>query len=103
MPKPDVAVVQGTREDFRTRNPVTAELVVEVAITSLATDREKALLQAEADVGEYWIVLGEEEKVEVYRQPENGVYQEKRTYGRGEVIEGVRITDAVMPVETLFA
>ena len=103
MPEPDVAVVRETREDFRTRKPITAELVVEVAITSLALDREKALLYAEADVAEYWIVLGETEQVEVYRRPENGVYKEKRTFARGEVIEGVSVTDAAVPVETLFA
>ena len=104
VPEPDVAVVAGSREDYRDRKPTTAELVVEVAVTSLALDREKALLYAEAGVGEYWIVLAEGEQVEVYRQPEGGVYQTKRVYGRGERIgEAGVATAGTVPVDTLFA
>ena len=103
VPEPDVAVVRGAREDFRFVHPTTAELVVEVAVTSLVSDREKAALYAEAVVAEYWIVLGETEQVEVYRRPVGGVYQERRTYARGEVIEGVEVIGGALAVETLFA
>ena len=103
VPEPDVAVVIGSREDYRVCKPTTAELVVEVAITSLALDREKALLYAEAGVVEYWIVLGEEKRVEVYRQPAQGNYQQTRSYARGEVIEGVSVTAEAVPVDALFA
>ena len=103
VPEPDVAVVRGAREDFRARHPTTAELVVEVAVTSLASDREKAALYAEAGVAEYWIVLAEAGKVEVYRWPENGVYRTRRLYGRGETIEDVSVTDGPVAVDALFA
>ena len=103
VPEPDVAVVRGEEEDFRLVHPTTAELVVEIAVTSLVSDREKAALYAEAGVTEYWIVLGETEQVEVYRRPVGGVYQERRTYARGEVIEGVGVIDGAFAVETLFA
>ena len=103
MPEPDISVVRGTLADFETRHPATAEWVVEIAVSSVTLDRESASLYAEAGVGEYWIVLGETEQVEVYRLPVDGVYQSKRVYGRGEVIEGVSVTDAAVPVETLFA
>ena len=103
MPEPDVSVMRGTLGDFGTRHPTTAELVVEVAASSVAPDRENASLYAEAGVAEYWIILGEREQVEVYRRPVEGVYREQRTYGRGEVIEGVGVTVQAVPVETLFA
>ena len=102
MPEPDVSVMRGTLADFETRHPATAELVVEVAISSVAPDRQNASLYAEAGVTEYWIVLGAEEQVEVYRQPENGVYQTKRLYGRAEVIEGISVMEEAVPVEMLF-
>jgi Uma2 family endonuclease len=102
VPEPDIAVVRGVAADFRARHPTTAELVVEVAVTSLALDREKALLYAEADVGEYWIVLADTEQVEVYRQPVGGAYRETRVYVRGESIEGVRVTTHPVPVDALF-
>ena len=66
--------------------PPPAELIVEVAVSSVALDRENASLYAEAGVQEYWIVLGEEQQIEVYRQPENGTYQQKRLYSVGETL-----------------
>ena len=102
MPEPDVSVVAGTYKDYDDK-PTTAALIVEVAVTSLAADREKAVLYAEAGVDEYWIVLAEAERVEVYRRPEGGTYLEKRTYRRGETIEAVGVTGGPVAVEALFA
>ena len=102
MPEPDVAVLRGARQDFRTRHPTTAELIVEIAVTSIALDREKALLYAKAGVAEYWIVLAEAEEIETYRRPENGVYQETRTYRRGETIPCACVEGGAVPVATWF-
>lgn len=102
MPEPDVSVVAGTRNDYNDK-PTTAALIVEVAVTSLVTDREKAALYAEAGVDEYWIVLAEAEQVEVYRQPEGGVYRARQLFGRGEVIERVSVTGGDVAVDSLFA
>ena len=102
MPEPDVSVVAGTRNDYDDK-PTTAALIVEVAVTSLAADREKAALYAEAGVGEYWIVLAEAGQVEVYRRPEASAYLERRTYRRGETIETASVTGGPVAVEALFA
>ena len=102
MPEPDVAVVRGEEKDFRSHHPTTAELVVEITVSSAALDRENASLYAEANVTEYWIVLGTEEKVEVYREPVNGVYQSRRVYGRGEIIDGVSAVEGAVAVDELF-
>ena len=102
MPEPDISVMRGTLAEFATRHPATADLVVEVAVSSVAPDRENASLYAEAEVREYWIVLGEAEQVEVYRQPVEGIYQERRTYARNEVIEGTEVIGGTFVVETLF-
>ena len=103
VPEPDVSVVHGREEDFRTRHPTTAELVMEVTISSVALDRENASLYAEAGVTEYWIVLGETEQVETYRRPEIGVYQEQRTYSREEAISCPALADEPVPVAAWFA
>ena len=86
VPEPDAMIVRGEEADFDNRHPTTAELVVEVAVSSAALDRENASLYAEAGVAEYWIVLGAERQVEVYRQPENGVYRQQRLYAAGETL-----------------
>lgn len=102
MPEPDVSVMRGTRSDFRTQHPATASLVVEVAVSSVAPDRENAFMYAEAGVAEYWIVLGESKAVEVYRHPENGVYLEVRTYALGETIPDVQVIGGTVAVSTLL-
>ena len=55
-PEPNLAVVGGREIDYEYVRLTTALLVIEVAVTSLALDREKAALYAEAGIPEYWIV-----------------------------------------------
>jgi len=69
-PEPDVAVVPGTAREYWDAHPSRPVLVVEVADTSAALDREhKAGLYARAAVPEYWIVDLADEALEVYRHP----------------------------------
>ncbi len=69
-PEPDIAVVVGSPRDYRDTHPTTAELVVEVADTTLAYDRErKAALYARAGIQEYWILNVIDRQLEIYRQP----------------------------------
>ncbi len=85
-PEPGVMVVRGEESDFDSAHPKSAELVIEVTVGSAALDRENASLYAENCVTEYWIVLGEEQRIKVYHQPESGVYQQKRLYSLGETV-----------------
>lgn len=101
-PEPDVSIVKGASEDFLKAHPKTAELVVEIAISSPILDRENASLYAEAGVKEYWIVLGRERKVEVYRRPENGCYQETRIFEANETIECSSVPAVRICVGDLF-
>ncbi|MBI2197888.1 MAG: Uma2 family endonuclease [Candidatus Rokubacteria bacterium] len=69
-PEPDVAVVPGKRADYRADHPARPALVVEVAESSLAFDREdKSSLYARGGVHDYWIVNLVERVLEVYRDP----------------------------------
>ncbi len=45
-PEPDIALVVGQRDDYRHAHPTTAMLVIEVAVSSAAIDREKPTLLA---------------------------------------------------------
>src|SRR5207249_10457656 len=51
-PEPDIAVVRGAEKDFFKVHPHTAELVIEVAVSSVALDRANAALYAEARIKE---------------------------------------------------
>ncbi|HVM49581.1 MAG TPA: Uma2 family endonuclease [Candidatus Acidoferrum sp.] len=95
-PEPDISITRGEEGDYKTKHPASALLVVEVAVTSPALDRANASLYAEAGVAEYWIVLAAERRVEVYRRPEGGHYQEMQVRGTDEPLEcaslpGVRV------------
>jgi Uma2 family endonuclease len=69
-PEPDVAVVPGTVEDYGRAHPSRAALIVEVAETSLAVDRQyKGSLYARAGVPDYWILNLVDRVLEVYREP----------------------------------
>jgi Uma2 family endonuclease len=102
-PEPDVAVVRGTETEFFQAHPTTAELVIEVAVSSPALDREYASLYAEAGVKEYWIVLATEKRVELYRRPENGRYQETQVFGAGETVECGSVPEVRIALSGLFS
>ncbi len=69
-PEPDFALVRLELRGSFPRHPNTADLVIEVAHSSLSFDRgEKASLYAKAGILDYWIVNLEKARLEVRRQP----------------------------------
>ncbi len=103
VPEPDVLVLKGEWESFKGRNPRPEEvaLVVEVADTSLAYDREeKSRIYAHAAFGEYWIVNLHDRLLEVRRRPlASGVYAETKVYGTEASIE---VGATTLQVASLF-
>jgi len=85
-PEPDIAVIEGQEDDFFDHHPTTAQLVIEVAVTTLEIDRRKAAIYSRAGVGEYWIVDAENRTVELFRNPvvETGEYEQKSIFRDGE-------------------
>lgn len=84
-PEPDLSVVAGSRDDYQA-HPKTAALVVEIAVSSVAEDREMASLYAAAGVQEFWIVNAAACTVEVYRQPAGDKYGQTAGVGAGETV-----------------
>jgi Uma2 family endonuclease len=69
-PEPDVALTPGARRDYRDEHPSRPALVIEVAESSLALDREyKGSLYARAGIADYWILNLVDRVLEVYREP----------------------------------
>jgi len=69
-PEPDVSVAPGSFRDYRHEHPARVALIVEIAESSLESDREeKASLYARAGVADYWIVNLVDSVVEVRREP----------------------------------
>ena len=91
-PEPDLAVVRGHVADFREEHPHTAELVIEVCVTSGEYDRSKLRAYATAGVKECWLVLGREKQVEVHRAPATGQFVERTVHSPGS-----RLTSTAVP------
>jgi len=79
---PDVMLVERRRGEV----PATAHLVVEVADTSQARDREKARDYAAIDVPDYWIVDVPARTVTVHRSPLAGSYRSIEPYRDGQTV-----------------
>lgn len=87
VPEPDVAILSGTPDDLLEGEPEEIPLVVEVADTSLETDRTtKLACYAENEIPEYWIVNLQARTLEVYRDPAHGEYRERRTFTPGDTV-----------------
>ena len=102
-PEPDVAVVVGSRRDFRHAHPRQALLVMEVAVSTVEIDREKASIYAEAGVGEYWLVLPESASIEVHTAPRDGLYTERKIFTRGETLVSQALPALHVSTADLFA
>lgn len=79
-PEPDLSVVEGLPRDFIDAHPHHAELVVEVAVSSLAIDREKAGMYAATEIPVYWLVDAEARRVEVYTDPHEDGYRQRQIH-----------------------
>jgi Uma2 family endonuclease len=101
-PEPDISVVRGTESDFLAHHPCTAELVVEISITSHDYDRSKLRAYAVAGVKECWFVLGPEKKIEVYWQPKDGQFIEHIVQGPGGTLTSVALPEFTLSLDALF-
>ncbi len=93
-PEPDLVLLRPMSE-VRVPEASDALLVVEVADTTLATDRSvKAPRYAAAGVPEVWIVDLSENRVEVYRRPGALGYADVRTLRVGEALAMATVPEA---------
>jgi Uma2 family endonuclease len=101
-PEPDLSVVHGSIEDYANEHPATAELVIEVCVSTHEYDRFKLRAYASAGVKEVWLVLAPEKQIETHRQPMGQQFRERIVHGPSG-----RVASAVLPaleivVEELF-
>ena len=77
-PEPDISVVKGSGKDYIYSHPSKAEFIIEVALTSLALDREKIDIYAQAGIPEYWIINIKQKEIEVYSDLKKSQYINKK-------------------------
>lgn len=109
-PSPDVVVVVGGRRDHLHATPRTAELVVEVAETSLFLDTTtKAEKYATAGVQEYWVIDLENRVLIVFRDPVPlpaglgaTAYRQRNTFGPDATVSPLAAPHAAVTVADLL-
>jgi Uma2 family endonuclease len=100
-PEPDVALVPPGR--YGSRHPDRAFLIVEVAESSLAHDREtKAQLYSGSGVLEYWIVDVRGRAVHVHDEIVDGRYARIRAFDEATVLSPGSFPDVSLSVAELF-
>lgn len=109
-PEPDVAIIRGAIRDYVDDHPTTAELIIEVADTSLTYDREtKGSLYAKAGIEDYWIINLAAQQVEVYRRPiaDEGAlygyrYADKATYNERDTLTPLAKPGATIAISDML-
>ena len=105
-PQPDIAVLK-FREDYYSHDlptPSDTIFLIEVADMSLVEDRgAKVPLYARAGIPEVWLVNLPEDRIEVYAQPYDGVYQKVRQARRGQSVTVPGFADASLKVDDILA
>jgi len=104
-PEPDIALLI-LRDDYYSRQlPATEDvlLIIEIADTSVEYDRNMKLpLYAKAGIAETWVANLPADKVEVYSEPVNGIYQKVRELRRGDSISAEAFPTIVLKVEEIL-
>lgn len=105
-PQPDLAVLQPRDDFYATAHPLAADvrLVIEVADTSIAYDRDEKLPRyALSGIPEAWLIDLNQQVVEQYTQPRNGKYRNKLTLERGDTVMAQSVSELQLSVDSLFA
>jgi Uma2 family endonuclease len=104
-PQPDVTLLRWRDDFYRHTHPRPADvlLVIEVADTTVATDRTVKLpLYAQAGINEVWLVNLPEEQIELYTAPANGVYQTVKHFQRGADVQAQTLLGLVVSVNDVL-
>ncbi len=102
-PEPDLCVICGNEDDFVAEHPHTAELVIEICVSSHEYDRSKLRAYASAGVKECWLVLGPEKQIEVHRQPQGEQFAERAVHGPDGTVTSTAVPGFTVDLASLFA
>jgi Uma2 family endonuclease len=76
-PEPDIAILDFREDFYEKAHPNFAHLIIEVSLSTLELDRDKADVFARAEIPEYWIFDLVNNCLEVYRIPKEGEYKSR--------------------------
>ena len=101
-PEPDLSVISGSINDYPTEHPHTAELVIEICVSSHDYDRSKLRAYAVAGVKECWLVLAPEKQIEVHHQPQGEQFVAHALHGPGGSLNSSVVPSFTVELDRLF-
>ncbi|MDR7555609.1 MAG: Uma2 family endonuclease [Armatimonadota bacterium] len=102
-PQPDLALLHPRPYAPDLPGPRDVFLLVEVADTSAAYDRQvKVPLYARAGILEVWLVDLEGQAVEVYREPAPAGYRNAQAFARGQQLSPLAFPEVVLTVDEML-
>jgi Uma2 family endonuclease len=104
-PEPDFALLRPESNFYSTRHPKADDvlLLIEVSDSTLHFDRtQKLRLYATFNIPEYWIVNLIDDCLEVYRQPNDGDYLDKSTFGKTDSLNLVAFPEFKISVADIL-
>ncbi len=104
-PQPDIVIARRRRDHYASGHPTAEDthLVVEVADSSLATDRAiKLPIYARQAIPEVWIVDLAARRIHVHTDPVDGAYRTVRTLGPGDVLVPTALADVRIAVDDIL-
>ena len=104
-PQPDLALLRRRGDFYRGAHPMPADvlLVVEVADTTVETDRKVKLpLYARAGIQEAWIINIPDQQIEIYTDPAGDSYRIAVQTVRGERAQSLTLKELSVGVDELL-
>ncbi|MCQ8179864.1 Uma2 family endonuclease [Methylomonas sp. SURF-1] len=104
-PEPDFLLLKPNPDFYTTRHPKAGDvlLLIEVSDSTLRFDREqKRRLYATHQIPEYWIVNLIDNCLEIYRQPDDGDYQEQTTLAKADTVSLVALPEIQVRVADIL-
>ena len=103
-PEPDIAIVSAPYTQYISRHPYAQDVfwLIEIANKTLTKDlNEKSITYARNGIGEYWVIDLVNNKLWLFRDPENDSYQIKQELTTG-VINPISFPEIEVEVERLL-
>jgi Uma2 family endonuclease len=104
-PLPDLAIITPRADDYAKAHPGPGDVlfVIEVMDSSADYDRGVKLgLYARAGIPEVWLVDLNEDRVEAYRKPAGGKYDDARVLARGQSLAPEAFPDVALEVDAIL-
>ena len=103
-PQPDIALLRWRKDYYRTAHPHAEDvlLIIEISDSTLRYDHDvKIPLYAKNGIPEVWLLDIQNRQLEIYREPINGVYQQRDCRRAGQIAP-ILCPDAVIDLAELF-